>query len=217
MDLGQDLDLRPLAARRLADRDAALRHDQRAEQAAEVVHAGLHHHAELVARLRAVRVFRGQLEEEIEVVVARAQVARQDVDARARLELALQAFERGLHEILHERVRAILAVAGEERRDRNHVALVTAQAEDVGRRALVVLAEAVDAAGGRGRDLGERGRNERRGVRAVIARRHPERRALGVIEADPERPRHQHPQKLAVGVEIRLRTGKVRRQFHGNV
>ena len=211
MHLREDLDLRPLAARRLADRDAAFRHDQRAEQAAEVVHAGLHHHAELVARLRAVRIFRSQLEEEIEVVVARAQVARQDVDARARLELALQALERGLHQRLHERIRTVLAVAREQRHDCDHVALVAAQPEDVGRRALVVLGEAVDTARGRGRDLRERGRDERRGIRAVIARRHPERRALGVIEADPERPRHQHPQKLAVGVEIRLRTGKVRR------
>ena len=58
VDLGQDLDLWPLAARRLADRDAALGHDQGAEQAAEVVHAGLHHDAELVARLRVVRVLR---------------------------------------------------------------------------------------------------------------------------------------------------------------
>ena len=98
MDLGQDLDLRPLPERRLADCDAALRHDQRAEQAAEVVHAGLHHHAELVAGLRAVRILRGHLEEEVEVIIARAQVARQDIDARARLELALQALERGLHE-----------------------------------------------------------------------------------------------------------------------
>src|SRR6185503_6632686 len=111
------------------------------------------------------------LEEEVEVVVARPKVARQDIDARASLELALQALERGLHEILYERVRAVLAVAGEKRRNRDHVAFFAAQAEDVGRRAFVVLAEAVDMARGRGRDLCKRGRDERRRVRAVIARR----------------------------------------------
>ena len=153
MDLRQDLDLGPLAARRLADRDAALGHDQGAEQAAEVVDAGLHHDAELVAGFRVVRILRRHLEQQLEVVVARLQVARQRVDARARLQLALQALERRLHQRLDEAVRTVLAVARQQRRDCDDVALFVAQPEDVGRRTLVVLAEAVDAARGRRRDL----------------------------------------------------------------
>ena len=60
-----------------------------------MVDAGLHQHAELVALHRAVRIVRRHLEQQLEIVVARAQVARQDVDARPRLELALQALEAG--------------------------------------------------------------------------------------------------------------------------
>ena len=210
MDLGEDLDLRPLAARRLADRDVAFRHDQRAEQAAEVVDAGLDEHAELVALHRAVRIVRRHLEEQLEIVVARAQVARQDVDARPRLELALQALERRLHHRLHERIGPVLAIAGQERGDRDDVAFVVAEPEDVGGRAFVVVDESIDAAGGRGRHIGERRRHERCRVRAVVAFCDPERGAIRIVEADPERAGHQHPQELPVRIEIRLRTGKVR-------
>ena len=210
MDLGEDLDLRPLATRRLADGDVAFRHDQRAEQAAEVIHAGLDEHAELVALHRAVRIVRGHLEEQLEIVVARAQVARQVVDIRPRLELALQALERRLHHRLHERIGPVLAIAGQERGDGNDVAFVVTEPEDVGWRAFVVVHESIDAAGGRGRHVGERRRHERRRIRAVVALCNPERDGIRVVEADSKRAGHQHPQELSVRIEIRLRTGKVR-------
>ena len=215
VDLGQDLDLRALAARRLADRDVALGHDERAEQAVEVIDAGLHQHAELVALERAVRIVRRHLEEQLEVVVARAQVARQEIDARPGLELALQALERRLHHRLHERIGTVFAVAREERRDRDDIAFVVAEPEYVGGRALVVLDEAVDAAGRGGRNARERRQHERRRIGPFVTLRHPERTALGVVEADAERARHQHPQELPVRIEVGLCAREMRRQIDG--
>jgi hypothetical protein len=215
VDLGQDLDLRPFAARRLADRDAALGHDQGAQQAAEVVHAGLYHDAELVAGLRVVRILRGHLEQQLEVVVARAQVAGQRVEAGARLELSLQAFERRLHQRLHEAVWTVLAVARQEGRDGDDLALAITEPEDVGRRPLVVMAEAVDACGGRRRGLLERHRDERRRVGPVVVVCEPQRHASRVVEADSEGARHQHPQEMSVRIEIGPGARQVRGQVHG--
>jgi hypothetical protein len=210
---GEDGQLRLAAGGRLADRDVALRHHQRAEHAVEMLHAGLHDHAELVRLLGILRIVRRDLEQQVEVLVPRLQVADHHAEAGARDQLALQALEGGMHEVVHERVGTALAVPRQQHGHGDHQATVVAQPERVGGRPLEVEREPVDLCRRGRRDAGERLLDDGRRIGAVIAVGNPQRVAARIVESDPAGPRHEHAQQLAVGVEARPGRGQMQGQY----
>ena len=71
----QDADLRLGTGARLADGNVALGNDQCAEHTVEVIDAGLRQKRQLVGLLRVLRIIRRDLEQQIEIIVARPQAA----------------------------------------------------------------------------------------------------------------------------------------------
>ena len=196
-----------LVALRADDRDRALRDDQRADRAAEVVDGRLHEAAQLVRHRAACRRFsteasssssRSRSREDRSRVIAPSEAAQ--------CEVALQAFERGAQQPEHQRHRPRLAAfAGQQPDDGERQALLVAHQEGVGVGAVEGARGAVDVVRALGVAVAQQFLGEAVHVRVVLAARDPQRRAADAVDGDRLRARKQHLDELSVRVEARQR------------
>ena len=205
----QDADLGLGAGPGLAHRHVAFRDHERAEHAAEVVHAGLHQEAEFVGFLGVLGVVGGDLQQQVEVAVAGVEVATEAAEGGPGDQFPLQALEHRLHQLQQERVGPGLAVAGHQRRHADDLPEVVMHPERVGGCAFEIAGESVNYGGCGCRRPGDRLFDHRLRVGTVIVIRHPQRHSVAVVEADARSPGHQHADQVPVRVQRRPGTSEM--------
>ncbi len=188
-----------------AHRDVLVRDQQRADAAAEVIHAALQQLREVVRRLAARVIALRGTEQQLEVAVTGHQAALQVADAVLRGELAGQAFERRAQQAVHQRKGprfATLRGFARDDADRAEQRQVRAAQHEYVRRVVAIdgLGKAL-AVRLLGDLLRERLLDQAMQLGRIDAVVQPDRQAHAIVDRNGLGPGQQHLDQLPVRVE----------------